>query len=1175
MNSPFTVQNDPCRFGRKAARRAAALLALLLAAAPFAARVRAQEKPVPAPPAERPHIPMPQMEAGEREGADFLKLRQRWFFHQRTFPLGFIPEGARERALAHVRRMLQQQQLAPDAPLRGFQPLAAPTAGGAQLAAPSSSPGQAAPPPGISSPWLLIGPQATGSPFFAPFTSGRVTALAVDPRDPTGNSVFLGGADGGVWKTTNGGTTWIPLFDYQPLVSVGSLVVDSTTNPSTVYVGTGEDNFGGDNVYGAGVFKSTDGCATWTPDNTFKIPSPLDQTRQGPLIGALAVNRAPGKNNILLAGVRGRGSALQSGVWCSADSGLTWIHVLPVIAPTATGDPATDIVFASDGTAFAALGFPFGDTNNGIYKTSAPVTSCAIAWNTLGNFPAGTPVSKFGRIALALAADNNTLYAAIADSTSTSSKLLGVIKTTSAMAAPPIWTQLMDTLVNPANGFCNSQCFYDLVIAVHPTNPNTVFAGGAARNATVIRSLDGGTSWLEVSRNNVQGATDALHVDTHAFAFNATGSALYVGNDGGVWSTNNPTGTVGAGFWRNLNASLNITQFYPGVSIHPSTPLFALGGTQDNGVQVYTGNMLWTDSGLPCDGGFTAIDPQTPSTTYGECEYLPNPGGLLLIAVSYAGDGMLGNGFLATTGIDPTDRGSFIPPLVIDKNNPLTLYFGTCRVWHTKNGADTWAAISPDVTNPAHPAGCAGTTGFNLTAITVAPTASTTIYTGADNGEIEATTNGGTIWTTLTSAGTLPGRAITQIAVDPGKPNKVYVTFSAFATCNNTAVLCDGKGHVFVTNDATNLGANPWTNISGMYGAVGALPDIPVNDIVIDPDDLTHNTIYVATDIGAFFTSNGGTTWAPLGAANTLPNSEILSLVLHNPSRTLRAATHGRGVWDLNLGPAAGTPAFAIGSISPVMATQGAADITTFTVNGTGFTASSTIKFAINGTTFTLPPTLQTATQLVATLPSASMTTGGVAQVSVSNPGPVTTSSLPFVVLGPDFLITTIAATSRTVTAGQSAQYTVSIAALNGFTAAVSMSCSLPATGTTCAVSPASLSPGVPGTVTVTTSALLPPAALPRPAQPADRLLPVVPSALLAAFLLALLAHKTKRLRPRLALTAVFATLAFLAILPLAGCGGGGAPPPTTRTPANTYNVTVTGASGTLTRTTTLTLVVN
>ncbi|MBZ5527825.1 MAG: hypothetical protein LAN71_08000 [Acidobacteriia bacterium] len=1184
---PSTMDAFHSRLAAGCARLAAVSLLLLFALLLPVAPARAQVKPMPgaAAPANGQGAAVTPAEDREREGAEFLKRRQRWFYQQRAYPLGFIPQGARARALEQLRQMHNSQRRAlglPPLPAQTTQIAGTSTSSGGQVAIISGNAGGGfvVPPSGTGAAWLPIGPQATSSTFNSPFTSGRVTAIASDPRDATGKTVYIGGADGGVWKTTDAGATWTPLFDYQPLVSIGSIVLDPATNPSTIYVGTGEDNYGGDNVYGAGVYKSIDGGSTWTRDSTFGAPaspSPLDNNRQGPMIGNLAVNPVSLKNNILLAGVRGRGLALQSGLWCSADSGATWAHVLPVMQPTDTaGDPPTGIVFDSTGVAYVALGFPFGESRNGIYKSSAAITSCSgIIFNKL-TMPGTINTANLGRIALAIAPSNNTtLYAAIADSSGSSSKLLGVIKTTDGGTT---WAKLTGSTLLTTSGFCNDQCFYDIVLAVHPTDPNTVYAGGSAKNATLIRSTDGGSTWTEISR---AAFSDGLHVDMHAIAFAKTSAtptfSLYAGNDGGVWSsgTNDPKGTVGLNYWSNLNGPLNITQFYPGISIHPSTPAFALGGAQDNGVQIYNGpSLTWTDSGLGCDGGMTAIDPQTPTTSYSECEYLPDPNGVLLIGIAYSGDGMFGNGFVGTTGITSTDRGNFIPPLILDKNNPLTLYFGTCRVWQTKDGANSWNAISPDLTSSTHPAGCGSGGASVLTAIAVAPSASSTIYTGADDGEIEATTNSGTAWASLTT-GTLPGRVITQIAADPSNSKKAYVTFSGFGSCNNVVVVCDGKGHVFVTADAT-VAPPVWTDISGAYGALGSLPDIPVNDLVIDPDDSTHSTIYVATDIGAFFTTNastsGGTTWAPLGAATTLPNSEILSLTLHDPSRTLRAGTHGRGVWDINLGPAANTPSFQISSISPVMAMQGAASIANFTVNGTGFLSGATINFKMGTTTTVLTPSV-TSTQLVATLPSAQLAAQGVAQVSVTNPGPATTATVPFVVLGPDFVIVSTGATSKTVKAGVSASFPVSIAALNGFTSSVTMSCSLPvsAKGTTCAVT-TPLAVNGNGTVSVTTTVLLPPTAFRPPAGPGFPL----PIALASLAIAALLAFSRKQPRLRFALTAACAALLLAAILPLAGCGSGPSapPPPTNTTPAGTYTVTVTGTSGGITHTTPFTLVV-
>ena len=994
------------------------LLTLILALPAFRAAAQSKPDSVTAPETQskiqQGFRPLPRNDAGleaAQEGPEFLRRRQDWFFKPRAFPQGFIPQGARQRALNRMHQMLQNEGR-----------LNASLAPGIGFAAPGAT----------TSGWQFIGPRATSDAFWMPFTSGRVTALAVNPNNP--NNVYLGAADGGLWVTTDGGTIWTPLTDFPPSagiasVAVGSLVVDPSTCTaggrgicSTVYVGTGEDNSAIDNIYGEGVLKCTvtagttigaPPTASCTQDNTFRAPSPLTQVSGGPFVGALAIDpKTSGSTAILLAGVRGSGTALPSGIYCSADAGLTWKAVFGIPRIVGTG-----AVFASDGTAFVALGFFAGDANgnNGIYKSNVPITSvnsCAAVTDaanvtpggpgskwTKQVLPAGTPSLSLGRIALAIlpsassTGSNATVYAAIADSTTTSSNLLGVIKTTNGGTT---WTQLSST-----PSFCNSQCFFDLVIAVDPadTTGNTVFAGGAASVDTLIRSVDGGNTWTEVSATN---SGTGLHVDTHALAFSSTG--LYVGNDGGVWSSaSNPaSGTI---TWNNLNANLGITQFYPGISIHPSTPFSGLGGTQDNDIQQYQGpSLVWQAQSLGCDGGFTAIDPGIPSTIYGECEYVPGMPSFPIIAVSYTGQ-QLSNGFLVNSGINNADRGSFIPPLVMDLKNPQTLYFGTCRVWQTKDGANTWTAISPDVTVATHPAGCAGA-GATLSTIAPALSNSNTVYTGSDGGEIEVTTDGGTTWTSITTSA-LPTRSITQIAVDPSDNKIAYVTFSGFSNC---AAGCTGPtGHVFKTVNATLGAATVWTDIDG-----AGLPDIPVNAIVIDPDDLTHNTLYVGTDIGAFFTTTSGATWSVLGSANSLPAAEILGLALHDPSRTLRAATHGRGVWDLNLG---GQAAFGITSISPFSANAGASSILNLTVNGNGFTASSVVNFTANGVLTALPTTCGTATTCTTSIPVAQLQSGVLAQITVADTGK-TTNAVPFTVLNPIPGITSISPTTLTAGSG-------------------------------------------------------------------------------------------------------------------------------------------------------------
>ena len=202
---------------------------------------------------------------GSANHFDIVRKRMDWFYRQRTFPLKHIPPGARLNALQQMKRMSASAQQA--------------------LLSPGSS----------SSSWTLIGPQPTtpnlNSSFDgAPTVSGRVTALAVDPTNPS--IVYLGAAEGGVWKTTNGGTSWSPLTDTQVSLAVGSIAIDPS-NHTTVYVGTGEDNNNLDQYYGAGILKSTDGGNTWSHlSSPFAGPFGQNGIDGGAFIGAMAVSPA-------------------------------------------------------------------------------------------------------------------------------------------------------------------------------------------------------------------------------------------------------------------------------------------------------------------------------------------------------------------------------------------------------------------------------------------------------------------------------------------------------------------------------------------------------------------------------------------------------------------------------------------------------------------------------------------------------------------------------------------------------------------------------------------------------------------------------------------------------------------------------------------------------------------
>ncbi len=681
--------------------------------------------------------------------------------------------------------------------------------------------------------WTSIGPRPTlsGSSIVA----GRVVSLAIDPRDSS--VVYAGSATGGVWKTTDAGANWTQLTDDQPALASGSIALDPQ-NPDIVYVGTGELSFSGDSYHGAGILKSEDAGATWR-----NIPGPfaevIEVRRGTAAIGSLAVH--PLQTNIILAGAyfRGLDNQPRSGVYRSVDAGETWTPM-----PVLPGAAGIDVVFDATGTvAYASLGYYNGAPANGAYASfDAGETWTSINGTLPAQLPNGTGV---GRLALALDPNDSsaqTLYAAAAPP-NTSGALLGVYKTVDG-------GQSWDRVSNQS--LCGGQCWYDLAIRVHPSNPNVVMAGGAV--PPLFISMNGGLTFTSASSRG----GESIHVDLHVIAFSAADARLYAASDGGIWRNEDILDPSSPHV--DLNATLAITQLYPGHSIHPTDPTIGFAGAQDNQTQKYTGNLLW--QAVTCgDGGQTAVDYQSPNIVYATCQNIDIRKSTL--------SGGAGSFFVARAGINAADRVQFIPPLTIDPIDPQRLYFGTYRLYRTSNGASLWNSISDDLSG--------GGPRDAITAITVAPSNPDVVYTGASTGRVSVSFNALSDPPTFDDISEgLPLRPITALAVDGTDPSTAYVTLAGYSGID------DQQGHVFQRSAGT------WIDLSG------DLPNIPTNDVLIDS---ARGGLYVATDIGVYSLQAPGQ-WLPLGAG--LPIVPVVGMKLHSTG-ILRVGTHGRSAWDLNL----------------------------------------------------------------------------------------------------------------------------------------------------------------------------------------------------------------------------------------------------------------------------------
>ena len=370
-------------------------------------------------------------------------------------------------------------------------------------------------------------------------TSGRVTAIAVDTSDATGNTVYVGGAEGGVWKTTNGGTNWSALTDAQFSLAIGSLAIDPNNN-QVVYAGTGEENFNGDAYYGGGLLRSTDAGASWTQIGASYFGGPLTSGLGGSYIGSVAIQPGAGAATPVLlvaSEYSSSGQGFNSGIWRSTDGGNTWSRVL--LATSDTDSFGTSVFFVSNTTAYAAIGSIFGDSNNGVYKS----TNAGLTWvpaNGSGS-TALTNGTNAGRITLVVApSSSTTLNASIGSPTNVSSGLAGMFKSTDGGTT---WNAIATPLGTGGRGstndFCGTQCWYDMPMVVSPSNPTLLYVAGSfnysAGNGGIYMSTNGGASWSSVNPGTL--SSEGLHPDFHSIAFTAGGQKLYVGNDGGMWST--------------------------------------------------------------------------------------------------------------------------------------------------------------------------------------------------------------------------------------------------------------------------------------------------------------------------------------------------------------------------------------------------------------------------------------------------------------------------------------------------------------------------------------------------------------------------------------------------------------------------------------------------------------
>jgi uncharacterized protein (TIGR03437 family) len=714
--------------------------------------------------------------------------------------------------------------------------------------------------------WTPVGPGNIG---------GRTRSFLIHPQDP--NIMYAGAVTGGIWKTADGGQNWSLLTDPTANITVGAMAMD-WSNPSVIYAGTGEIYQG---YLGQGIYKSTNG-------NTF-VPLANTLNSNFSYVNRLAI----GHSNPLHVY-----AATTTGLWASMDGGATWTRQLSVTTNNgcddvvSRSDKATDYLFASCAGKLASDGYI-------IYRNIDAGGSGT--WSQVLSDPA------MARTSLAIAPSlQSTVYAIASSNGKDSSNYkdgLQAVWRSQSNGDSGSWTvrtsnadpNLINTSVLSAP-FCTARsnperiAWYANFAAVDPTNPDRLWAG----SESIYRSDDGGANWNYVS-------ISSAHVDNHVIAFHpaydgAANQTLFLGDDGGLYRTDNGvvalTGTKSGctggipniaypTAWKSLNNSFVATQFYNGTAFPGGGAYF--GGTQDNG-QIRGGDSSglngWS-SIYGGDGGYVAIDPADASTLYMDNNSM---------SFHKSTDGAASTP-VAMNGIPSAETGLFEVPFAIDPNDGAKVWLGAqSALYRTVDGAANWTVGAPQPDK-----------GVFVSAVAVSPFDPNAVIFGTTNGKIYRSGSALTASASTTWSSTQPRSGyVSWMAFDPNIRGAVYAAYSTYRNGNSSV------SHIYKSSD----GGQTWSGIDG--SGAGALADIPVNTILVDPKNSL--TLYVGTDNGVFITQDGGVTWAH--DQSPFSNAIVNTLALDRPlgGSTLFAFTFGRGVWKV---PLAGAPVGCSYSASP------------------------------------------------------------------------------------------------------------------------------------------------------------------------------------------------------------------------------------------------------------------
>ena len=650
--------------------------------------------------------------------------------------------------------------------------------------------------------WVFQGPSRSEGGYSG---LGRINTIAFDPIDSS--IIYIGSAAGSTWKTIDGGSTWSCLYDNMANLSVSDIKVNPL-NRNTIYVATGDAN-GTDN-YSTGVIKSHDGGSTWVSAG---ITWPISNNT---LIRTLLIN--PLDTNKLMLGTN-------IGIFKSNNGGANWSNV-------------------ASGNFRQILYSPF-DTSV-VIGALDPSPNSQLAQSTDGGFNWTTVTSFSGtrRINIAVTPAAPNVVKAIV--TNTQSGLAGIYGSEDYGATyTPFFlndascdNNMLGYEIGLPSTSCGGQGWYDLCIAIDPTNANNVVIGGVNN----YYSADAGVSWTIANQWwNSSAGLETVHADKHWLGYNSLNGALYLGCDGGIYKNYNAL----SGAWTDLTNGIGITQFYRNAVDNNAT--FVIGGAQDNGTKML-------NAGISTD--LTGGDGMQPLFNYSDPEtifYCAYQNGHVDITT----DG--GSTFNSITEDLPTP-GAWVTPYLLHPTNSSTLLIGYKSVYISYNNGSSWEPFSPPFSSSS-----------NIEVLKISIKDPNYVYAVRDNGsrsKLHFTKDFGITWDTIP----VPfNNSITDLEIDPDSAQKITVTISGYAS--NKVATYNGTSNSWVYENA-------------------GLPNVPVNCIVADTFSRTR---YIGTDAAVFYKTKTMTNWALYNT--NLPNVIVSDLNINHTTSEIWAATYGRGMW--------------------------------------------------------------------------------------------------------------------------------------------------------------------------------------------------------------------------------------------------------------------------------------